>query len=323
MSRPVAIRKPWVNTNAGNRAAGPMFQFGVTAAERTVRELGLPLENRCCADRSCAVPKDSPSLTWPATLTAHAGGEGSKRVCTDASIWRANMLGTDTAVEIQTHTTAKRPTERNSVGDTSPFVHLYEIVLRRASTWPTAIAIGGQEGLTWKTLNGRQLLELVDLLAQELAGEGVAAGDRVVTWLPNHWRTSVYLFALWKLGAVVVPFDREMNPEAAARIIQSVSPRCVLVGYAERPQWLRDAPLVEWWGPGSRISDSPVPDTWAVPDETLATISFTSGTTGEPKGCMHYARQFVFAADRCARPDSTRTRVPGWLASCRCHICSN
>ena len=82
------------------------------------------------------------------------------------------MLGTDTAVEIQTHTTAKRPTERNSVGDTSPFVHLYEIVLRRASTWPTAIAIGGQEGLTWKTLNGRQLLELVDLLAQELAGEG-------------------------------------------------------------------------------------------------------------------------------------------------------
>ena len=62
------------------------------------------------------------------------------------------MLGTDTAVEIQTHTTAKRPTERNSVGDTSPFVHLYEIVLRRASTWPTAIAIGGQEGLTWKTL---------------------------------------------------------------------------------------------------------------------------------------------------------------------------
>ena len=74
----------------------------------------------------------------------------------------------------------------------------------------------------------------------------------MVTWLPNHWRTSVYLFALWKLGAVVVPFDREMNPEAAARIIQSVSPRCVLVGYAERPQWLRDAPLVEWWGPGQQ-----------------------------------------------------------------------
>src|SRR5262245_40205812 len=129
-------------------------------------------------------------------------------------------------------------------------VHLYEMVRRRAEIYPTVVAIGGQDGLTWKKLNSRALLELVDQLAVELTDAGISSGDRVVTWLPNHWWTPVYLFALWKLGAVVVPFDREMNSEAARRIIERVSARCVLVGHAERPPWSDGARIVEWWNPG-------------------------------------------------------------------------
>ena len=96
-------------------------------------------------------------------------------------------------------------------------------------------------------VNSRRLLELVDLLADELAAEEVSDGDRVVTWLPNQWRTPLYLFALWKLGAVIVPFDREMNPEAGARIIESVEPRCVIVGYGERPAWARGRAVTDWF----------------------------------------------------------------------------
>src|SRR5581483_12179391 len=103
--------------------------------------------------------------------------------------------------------------------------HLYEIVQRRAVAYPDAIAVGGQQGLVWKTLDSRQLLDLVDRLAEELAAKGVESGDRVVVWLPNQWRTPVYLFALWKLGAIVVPFDREMNPEAGASILRAVEAR--------------------------------------------------------------------------------------------------
>src|SRR5262245_1319503 len=99
--------------------------------------------------------------------------------------------------------------------------HLYELVRDRCERYPAAVAVGGQEGLGWRTLTGRQLLELVDRLAGELAAEGVGAGDRVVLWLPNHWRAPVYFFALWRLGAVAVPFDPAMNPDAAARIIEA------------------------------------------------------------------------------------------------------
>jgi non-ribosomal peptide synthetase component E (peptide arylation enzyme) len=73
--------------------------------------------------------------------------------------------------------------------------HLYELLRQRAERYPDAVAIGGQQGLIWKTLTSKDLLGLVDRLAEELAALGVSEGDRVVYWVPNHWRTPVYLFA--------------------------------------------------------------------------------------------------------------------------------
>jgi long-chain acyl-CoA synthetase len=154
----------------------------------------------------------------------------------------------------------------------------------------------------WKTLTSRQVVELVDRLASELSAEGIGEGDRVVLWVPNQWRTPIYLFALWKLGAVVVPFDREMNPDAGIRVLRSVEARCTLVGYDERPTWARDGNVVEWWEPGTR-GGRPASE-WIRPSEELATISFTSGTTGDPKGCM------ITHANLLSQLQSARERIP-------------
>ncbi len=130
--------------------------------------------------------------------------------------------------------------------------HLYSLVLQRAKSTPESVAFGGQDGLTWRTLTSRQVLDLTERLAAELAGHGVGPGDRVVLWLPNHWYTPLYFFALWKLGAVVVPFDREMNPDAAGRIVDSVAPRLLISGYGERPAWSDRPYRLERWEPGSK-----------------------------------------------------------------------
>ena len=178
-------------------------------------------------------------------------------------------------------------TEKSStVGAAAPAAHLYELVQRRARDYPSAIALGSEQGLTWETVDSRQLVEMVDDLAAELAAEGIQEGDRVVIWVPNTFRTAIYLFAIWKLGAIVVPFDREMNPAAAGSIIDSVEPRSIIVGYGEQPDWARDLEPSEWWAPGSRLDSAPANAEWKQPNEEMATVFFTSGTTGDPKGCM-------------------------------------
>jgi long-chain acyl-CoA synthetase len=182
--------------------------------------------------------------------------------------------------------------------------HLYQIVCDRAVCNPATTAIGSQSGLTWKTVRSRELLELVDATACQLADLGIRQGDRVVVWVPSHWRTPVFLFALWKLGAIVVPFDREMNPEAAERIIVSLDARCAIVGYDESPVWAKKPRVVHWWEPRAEPNPNRLTAEWTPPTEQLATISFTSGTTGQPKGCM------ITHANLCSQVEAAFSVIP-------------
>ncbi|HTE86301.1 MAG TPA: AMP-binding protein, partial [Dehalococcoidia bacterium] len=183
--------------------------------------------------------------------------------------------------------------------------HLYELIQQRANEFPEAIAIGGQEELIWRTLSSRTTLSLVDRLAGELAGAGVSEGNSVVLWVPNHWRTPIYLFALWKLGAIAVPFDHEMNPEAGTQILDTIHPRLIVAGYGERPVWARERELTEWWEPGSRLGAAvDTAGAWSRPAEELAAIFFTSGTTGNPKGCM------ISHTNLCSQVEALRFTIP-------------
>jgi long-chain acyl-CoA synthetase len=182
--------------------------------------------------------------------------------------------------------------------------HLYHIVRDRAMNNPATIAIGSQSGLTWRTVRSRELLELVDATACRLADLGIREGDRVVVWMPSHWRAPVFLFALWKLGAIVVPFDREMNPDAAERIIVSLDARCTIVGYDESPVWAKDTRILKWWEPRAEANPDPTATDWTPPGEQLATISFTSGTTGQPKGCM------ITHANLCSQIETAFSVIP-------------
>ena len=173
--------------------------------------------------------------------------------------------------------------------------NLYEIVRERAERYPDDIAFGGSHGVGWRTVTSAELLVLVDRLAGELADTlAIAAGDRVVLWLPNSWQAPIYHFALWKLGAVVVPFDRDMNAGAARAILAAVEPRCAIVGYGDRPEWLTEETAVaDWWEPGARGGTARD----EVASEELAVLAFTSGTTGNPKGCMITHRNLLHEVD--------------------------
>jgi long-chain acyl-CoA synthetase len=184
----------------------------------------------------------------------------------------------------------------------STLKHLYEILIDRAQRIPDAIALGSQQGLIWQTITSQQLVRRVDELADRLYERGVTEGDRVVLWVPSSWWAPIYYFALWKIGAIVVPFDREMNAEAARRIVELVEPSSIIVGYGERPTWATDLNVTEWWEP-SVEKDSPA-SAASLPGEELAVIAFTSGTTGVPKGCM------ISHANLCSQLNAVRDNIP-------------
>jgi long-chain acyl-CoA synthetase len=164
-----------------------------------------------------------------------------------------------------------------------PLAHdLFLAMADRCRRLPDAPLVGGQEGLRWKTLTGRQFLDRVEALACDLHARGVTPGSRVVLWVPNGWRTPALFAAIWRLGAIAVPFDREMNVEAARAILHRVRPVLAITGYNQTPPWAAESAIEEWWEPSRVAGTAPQPE----PDgDRVAVIYFTSGTTGAPKGC--------------------------------------
>jgi crotonobetaine/carnitine-CoA ligase len=68
------------------------------------------------------------------------------------------------------------------------------------------------EGRSWSYA---QFAREVGRLARFLAARGVAPGDRICVLSPNHPSTAILLFALARLGAVMVPANPDYGPEEA------------------------------------------------------------------------------------------------------------
>jgi acyl-CoA synthetase (AMP-forming)/AMP-acid ligase II len=156
------------------------------------------------------------------------------------------------------------------------------------------------------------LQDRVDVVARALIASDVAAGDRVAIWAPNSADWVVISFAVYAVGAILVPLNTRYKGEEAGHVLRTAGARLLFsvtdfIG-ADLLSLLTGVPgldaleeLVVMAGPlgGGSVTlrdfidrAAAVPQT-SVDDRTAALertdpsdIIFTSGTTGKPKGAV-------------------------------------
>ena len=171
----------------------------------------------------------------------------------------------------------------------------------RAARDPSRAAIVEARGARTSRLGFGELAERVAGLAAGLEARGIAAGDRVLLFVPMSAELYVALIAVFHLGAVAVFVDAwagrarldaaiaAARPKAflgapKAHLLRLVSPalRAVPIALACHPRWL---PLERWMRP----QDAREPA--ALGAQAHALVTFTTGSTGRPKAA---ARSHAF-----------------------------
>ena len=185
-----------------------------------------------------------------------------------------------------------------------------------------SLAIRGA-GVHWTYAD---LLDRVDRIATVLRGElQLVTGNRVLLRGANNPMMAACVLAVWKAGCIAVPTMPLLRAKELGTIIElarvdavlcaadlrvELDLACAAIDSAERaPRTLsfNDA------GPGSLDARmAAVAPGFAAVDtaaEDVCLLSFTSGTTGRPKGTMHFHRDVLAICD--CFPRSTLATTPG------------
>jgi len=171
--------------------------------------------------------------------------------------------------------------------------------------------IAGDETLTYGELAAR-----VNRLCHGLRSLGLDAGDRVLLRLPNVPEFVVAWLACQKLGLVTVGTMPMLRARELAYIVEDAGTRAAIVWGALRDELERakaQSPVLERLvvaGP-SRPGDTTLAELMSSQPERcaavatgrddIAMIAYTSGSTGVPKGCVHFQRDILASADSYAR----------------------
>jgi acyl-CoA synthetase (AMP-forming)/AMP-acid ligase II len=168
--------------------------------------------------------------------------------------------------------------------------------LRHAAADPAAVAV--VDGATGETLTRGELAARSAALAAGLRARGVGRGDLVAIAMPNFAWWPVIALGVWRAGAAIEALSPLWTAEESARVLERATPRLAIafaplaapVGAALRAA-APDVELVVAGGDGGTpVEDllaADAGDPYAEPalaPSDLASVPFSSGTGGLPKG---------------------------------------
>ncbi|MGW6543757.1 AMP-dependent synthetase/ligase [Streptomyces massasporeus] len=186
-----------------------------------------------------------------------------------------------------------------------PWTHgsLADLPFDNASADPGAAALSRKDADgRWSDVTAAQFADQVRAVAKGLIAEGLMPGDRIAVMARTIYEWTVLDFAAWAAGLVTVPVYPTSSVFQARWILQDSGAVALVTETAAQaaalgPERERLPDLKHLWivekGHVDRLAEAGahLPDQEVdvrrgmLGPDTLATLVYTSGTTGRPKGC--------------------------------------
>ncbi|MEY9835950.1 long-chain fatty acid--CoA ligase [Streptacidiphilus sp. EB103A] len=181
--------------------------------------------------------------------------------------------------------------------------NLTDLIHRNAERHPSVAVVSRKADGRWEDLTAVQFLAEVRSAAKGLIASGIGPGDRVGLLSRTRYEWTLLDFAIWCAGAITVPVYETSSAEqvewilgnsgAVACITELPRHQAVVAQVSEnlpelKQTWqIEGGALRELADAGQGVADATVEERRsALNPDTIATIVYTSGTTGRPKGCQ-------------------------------------
>jgi 2-aminobenzoate-CoA ligase len=165
-----------------------------------------------------------------------------------------------------------------------------------------------------ETLNYRQLAERINRIANALTRDlGMVPGNRVLLRAPNSPMAIAVYLAIIKAGGIVVATMPLLRAKELSYVVTKAQIKLALCDARLADEMEKTRPLAPhleravYWGGADGLEamiGKPGYESFTACDTALddvCLIAFTSGTTGEPKGTMHFQRDMLASCDSYAK----------------------
>lgn len=174
-----------------------------------------------------------------------------------------------------------------------------DIPFTNAAEAPDAVVLRRKRGGRWRPVTAAAFAREVADTAKGLVASGLEPGGRVALMSRTRYEWAVLDFAIWAAGGVSVPvyatssaeqIDWILADSGAGMLIAESGAEVRTAGAAaegRRVFVIDDGCLAQLAVSGREVSDEElVKRRAALGPDAVATLCYTSGTTGKPKGCV-------------------------------------